>query len=202
MSKDTKDEPKKGGGKKKLVVMLAAGLLLAAGSAGAGIYATGGFTQIAKEEDPNRPKLVARSAEPAEPAPAGEGEGEVPLKEGTVSVPNDRFKVEPSKYEITYIPVEQPFTANLADGSGFIQIGISLATYYDGKVVANVKRQDVPIRSAVLMILSEQDPAVLATAQGKQLLQRELARAINSVLREKEGFGGIDNVYFNSLVIQ
>ena len=124
------------------------------------------------------------------------------MKEGTVSVPNDRFKVDPSKYEITYIPVEQPFTANLADGSGFIQIGISLATYYDGKVVANVKRQDVPIRSAVLMILSEQDPAVLATAQGKQLLQRELARAINTVLREKEGFGGIDNVYFNSLVIQ
>ncbi|RDV02701.1 flagellar basal body-associated protein FliL [Sphingorhabdus pulchriflava] len=202
MSKESKDEHKKGGGKKKLTLMLFAGLLLAAGSAGAGIYATGGFTKKTEREDPNWPKLVVRSAEPAEPAPAGEGEGEVPLKVGTVSVPNDRFKVDPSKYEITYIPVEQPFTANLSDGSGFIQIGISLATYYDGKVVANVKRQDVPIRSAVLMILSEQDPAVLSSAQGKQLLQRELARAINGVLREKEGFGGIDNVYFNSLVIQ
>lgn len=202
MSKDSKGEPVNRGGKKRLILIALAGLLLAAGSAGAGIYATGGFTKKTTEEDPNRPKLVVRRDEPAEPAPTGEGVGEVQMKEGTVSVPNDRFKVDPSKYEITYIPVEQPFTANLADGSGFIQIGISLATYYDGKVVANVKRQDVPIRSAVLMILSEQDPSVLATAQGKQLLQRELARAINTVLREKEGFGGIDNVYFNSLVIQ
>ena len=33
-------------------------------------------------------------------------------------------------------------------------------------------------------------------------LQRQLTAAINDVLRDKEGFGGIDNVYFTSLVIQ
>jgi flagellar FliL protein len=60
----------------------------------------------------------------------------------------------------------------------------------------------VPIRSAVLMVLAEQDPAMLSTSQGKQMLQRRLSGAINGVLREKEGFGGIDNVYFTSLVIQ
>lgn len=202
MSKGDKEPSKAGGGKRKMLLIAAGGLMLAAGSAGAGIYATGGFTEKEKREDPNRPKLVVRSESPQEPAAEGDSEAVAPLKEGTVAVPNDRFKVNPAKYEITYVPVEQPFTANLADGSGFIQIGISLSTYYDGKVVANVKRQDVPIRSAVLMILSEQDPAVLATAQGKQMLQRELTLAINTVLRDKEGFGGIDNVYFNSLVIQ
>jgi flagellar protein FliL len=202
MSKAEKETAKAGGGKKKILLLGLGALLLAGGSAGAAIYATGGFAPEHKKEDPNRPKLVKRSDEPAEPAAEGEAGGEAPLKEGTVSVTSDRVKVDPAKYEITYVPIEQPFTANLADGSGFIQIGISLATYYDGKVVSNVKRQDVPIRSAVLMVLSEQDPAVLATAQGKQQLQRQLTQAINVVLRQKEGFGGIDNVYFNSLVIQ
>jgi flagellar FliL protein len=83
-----------------------------------------------------------------------------------------------------------------------VQIGISLATYYDGAVINNIKRQTTPIRSAVLMVLSEQDPAVLSTAEGKQALQKQLTQAINAVLREKEGFGGIDSVYFSNLVIQ
>jgi flagellar protein FliL len=43
---------------------------------------------------------------------------------------------------------------------------------------------------------------VLSTPEGKQILQRKLAHAINKVLREKEGFGGIDSVYFSNLVIQ
>ena len=88
------------------------------------------------------------------------------------------------------------------DGSGFLQVGISLSTFYDGKVINNIKRQAVPIRSVVLMVLAEQDPALLATSQGKQRLQRQLTAAINDVLREKEGFGGVDYVYFTSLVIQ
>ena len=110
------------------------------------------------------------------------------------SVPNDRFKVDPRKYEITYYPITEAFTTNLADGSGFLQIGISLSTFYDGKVINNIKRQAVPIRSVVLMVLSEQDPALLSTSQGKQRLQRQLTAAINDVLREKEGFGGVEGV--------
>lgn len=201
MSKSAKEEGKTGSKKKWLLTALGA-LLLAGVSAGAAVYATGGLTPDKSKEDPNRPKLVLRSDEPEEPAAEGEESETAALKVGTVSVPNDRIKIDPAKYEVTYFPIEQPFTANLADGSGFIQVGISLSTYYDGKVVANIRRQDVPIRSAVLMVLSEQEPAILSTAQGKQMLQRELTQAINAVLRQKEGFGGIDNVYFDSLVIQ
>jgi flagellar FliL protein len=83
-----------------------------------------------------------------------------------------------------------------------VQIGISVSTYYDGKVIGNLKRQMVPIRSAILMVLSEQDGAALSTAQGKHMLQAQLTKAINQVLRQTEGFGGIDNVYFTTLVIQ
>lgn len=197
-----KDKPEAKPGKSKKLLLIGVGAtLLTAGGAAGGVYLTGGVTGKEAEEDPNRPKLVERSDEQAEAPAAGE-EGKIALKEGSVSVKDDRQKVDPKKFEVTYIGLEQSFTANLADGAGFVQIGISLATYYDGKVVQNVERQAVPIRSSVLMVLSQQDAAVLSTPQGKQMLQRDLTRAINDVLRQKEGFGGIDNVYFTNLVIQ
>lgn len=202
MTKDKAESPRKGGKMKKLLLIGIGGLVLIGAGAGAGIYMGGGLAgaEAPKPED-LYPKLVLRS-EDAE-AGGGEGEGgEAAPKVGTVSVPNDRYKVDPRKYEITYIPIEQAFTTNLADGSGFLQIGISLSTYYDGKMIANVRRQMTPIRSAVLMVLAEQDPALISTSQGKQLLQRRLTAAVNQVLRDKEGFGGVDNVYFTSMVIQ
>jgi flagellar FliL protein len=132
-----------------------------------------------------------------------EGAGEAPaLKEGTIDVKNDRVPVDPRKYEVTYVNLDQSFTANLADGAGFVQLGLSLSTYYDGKVVQNIQRQSVPIRSTILMVLSQQDAQALSTPQGKKMLQRDLTAAINDVLREKENFGGVDNVYFSNLVIQ
>jgi flagellar protein FliL len=200
MSKDKSEAPPAKGGMKKTIIIALGGTAILATGAGAGAYFSGALVDTEKKAENHYPKLVERSDEPEEPAEGDEKE--VPLKVGTVSVPNDRFKVDPKKYQITYFPLEQSFTANLADGSGFVQIGISLATYYDGSVVNNIKRQTTPIRSAVLMVLSEQDPAVLSTAEGKQALQKQLTQAINAVLREKEGFGGVDSVYFSNLVIQ
>ncbi len=199
MSKDkTETETKPKGKFKKLLFIGLGALVLVGAGAGAGIYFGALSAHEAKPEDAY-PKLVVRSTD----APAAEGEEkEAAPKVGTVSVPNDRFKVDPRKYEVTYFAIPDAFTTNLADGSGFLQAGISLSTFYDGKVINNIKRQAVPIRSVVLMVLSEQDPALLSTSQGKQRLQRQLTAAINDVLREKEGFGGIDNVYFTSLVIQ
>ncbi|HEX2811995.1 MAG TPA: flagellar basal body-associated FliL family protein [Sphingopyxis sp.] len=206
MSKDkTPDaEPKKGGKMKKMLMLGIGATALISAGAGAGIYLGGGLAGHEAKPEDHYPKLVVRSVgEEAAAEGEGGGEGKEPaLKVGTVSVPNDHFKVDPRKYEITYYPMTDAFTTNLADGSGFLQVGISLSTFYDGKVITNIKRQQVPIRSAVLMVLAEQDPALLSTSQGKQQLQRQLTAAINDVLRDKEGFGGIDNVYFTSLVIQ
>jgi flagellar FliL protein len=202
MTKDKTDAAPKPKGKLKKLLFIGVGALVLIGAgAGAGIYFGALSAHEAKPED-HFPKLVVRSSGDEE-APAAEGDDkEAAPKVGTVAVPNDKFKVDPRKYEVTYFQIPDAFTTNLADGSGFLQAGISLSTFYDGKVINNIKRQAVPIRSVVLMVLSEQDPALLSTSQGKQRLQRQLTAAINDVLREKEGFGGIDNVYFTSLVIQ
>lgn len=198
MSKDTSAEPKKGGMKKILLIAVGALVLIGAG-AGAGVY-FGMLNAAETKPEDHFPKLVVRGKGSA-PVPEGKPE-DMPLKVGTVSVPNDKFKIDPRKFEITYYAMPEAFTTNLVDGSGFLQMGLSLSTFYDGQVINNIKRQSVPIRSVVLMVLAEQDPAVISTTNGKQNLQRQLTHAINDVLREKEGFGGIDNVYFTSMVIQ
>ena len=145
----TPDEKPKRSKVKSLLLIAVAAIVLTTAGAGAAVYFTGGIAGNTPHEDPNRPKLVERSDEPAE---AAEGEdGKVAPKEGTVSVKNDRAPVDPKKFEVTYVALEQSITANLADGAGFVQLGLSLATYYDGKVMANITRQIVPIRSAVLI---------------------------------------------------
>ncbi len=200
MADTAKDSLAKKSGRSKKMIVASVGViaLIGAGAAG-GVYVSGGL-ESGPAEDPNRPKLVKRNVEAA---PAGEeADGKPILKQGTIAVKSDRHPVDPRQFEITYFPIEQTFTANLADGGGFVQVGLSLSTYYDGKVIANIQRQLVPIRSVVLLTLSDQDAAVLSTNEGKQLLQRKLTRSINTVLREKEGFGGIENVYFSNLVIQ
>jgi flagellar FliL protein len=40
------------------------------------------------------------------------------------------------------------------------------------------------------------------TPEGKERLQKRLAGAINKVLTQTEGFGGVDAVYFKSFLVQ
>ena len=201
------DAPKAGRLKKILFLSLGA-LLLLGGGIGAGLYFGGFLPHGAKGpvEDPHRPKLVKRNSEPTEGASDGEGgegaEAKPAPRIGTVAVANDRVHVDPSKYEAGYLALPESFTSNLSGGDGFVQANLSLSTYYDDRVFQNVKRHMVPIRSAILMVLSTQDDAILSSPAGKARLQHQLTDAINRVLREKEGFGGIDNVYFASLVLQ
>ena len=206
MAKDNAPvEGKKTSSMKKMLIFGLGGVLLLGGGAGAGLYFGGAFAPHAEEkkEDPHRPKLVVKSEEPAEAGGESEGgEAKPAPRVGTVYVESDRMKVDPRKYEAGYLPLPENFTSNLANGDGFVQVGLSVSTYYDDKVFANVKRHMVPIRSAILMVLSLQDGVGLSTPEGKTHLQKELTEAINKVLREKEGFGGIDNVYFSNLVIQ
>jgi flagellar FliL protein len=199
-------EGKKGSPMKKIIMIALGGVVLLGGGAGAGLYFGGAFDEhkAEKQEDPNRPKLVEKSKEGGEAAAEGGegGEAKAPPRVGTVYVESDKFKVDPKKFEAAYLPLPESFTSNLSNGDGFVQVGLSVSTYYDDKVFANVQRHMVPIRSAILMVLSMQDGMILSTPEGKNQLQRQLTDAINKVLRDKEGFGGIDNVYFANLVIQ
>lgn len=189
MSDDAKPAAKKGGKLKKMLIIGGGALLLIGGGAGAGMYAGGklGGASHAKAEDPNKPKLVLKEGEHGPTAASGHGGGDTPA--------------DPELYKATYFPLEQTFTSNLVDTNGFAQVGIGVSTLYDQKVLDNLKENEMPVRSAILMTLADQEAEVLSTPDGKKMLQKKLKVAINDVLKQKTGFGGIDDVYFTSFII-
>ena len=179
--------PKKKGGKgKKLVLFVVAPLLLVGGGVGGGLYAAGRGAKGGPVEDPNRPHLMLK------------GSGE----HGTEDKGPEPAHVDPAKYQATYYPIEQAFTSNLHDTDGFLQLGLGVSTFYDEKVIDNLKRADMPVRSAVLEVLAQQSAETLNTPEGKDKLRTQLKDAVNHVLKEHEGFGGIDSIFFTSFIIQ
>jgi flagellar FliL protein len=191
MSETEQPKPKKKSKLKKLLLLSVALLVIGGGGAGAVLYASGGLLPggHAAEEDPDMPHLVPRDdANPASVDAAREH-----ARQG---------RVDPRLFQSTYVPLEGNFTSNLRGGDAFVQIGIGISTFYDERVLENVQKHDMAIRSAILMTLTEQDPAAIGTLRGKQALKIALRNAINGVLTNREGFGGIDEVYFTSFVTQ
>jgi flagellar protein FliL len=178
----------KGGKMKKILIALFGVIAIGGGSAGAAVYLTGGLQpKGAEHEEPDHPKLLAREG----------------ADEALVEAARRRSgRPDPKLFQASYIAIEENFTSNLAGGTTFVQIGIGLSTYYDERVAANVERHKLAIRSAVLMILSEQDAVALSGLPGKNALRRTLTRTINEVLEQREGFGGIDDVHYTGFVMQ
>jgi flagellar protein FliL len=191
------DKPAKGGKMKTILIALIAVAVLGGGGAAAGYFIAGSGSAAAHEPDPNQPQLVPREgvenhAPTAPPAgatgPGGSGGGEP--------------RIDPARYTASYHTLETPFTSNLNNSDAFVQLSLGVSTFYDVRVIDAVKLHEPAIRSAVLMQLAAADDIMLASPQGRQQLQRDLTRVVNQVLRERTGFGGIDNVYFTSFVVQ
>jgi flagellar FliL protein len=193
------EAPQKKGKMKGLLMTLIMAIVFVGAGVGAGIYAAGaGLAGGAHKEevpvDPNMPQLVKKDAHGAE---GGHAEKQtLPIGLETDKSP------DPTKYKATYYTFEQTFTANLRDSDGFAQVGLGASTFYDQKILDNLKENDMPIRSAILMVLSQQDSFTISTPEGKLALQKALKDAINGTLKQRTGFGGIDNVYFTSMVVQ
>jgi len=193
---DEQPKAKKGGKGKKIILLGVGGLLLIGGGVGAGIYAGGGLAGGGAAHkpavDPNQPKLVLKGQgeSPADGEGGGDGPGPSPAGSGG------------EKYESSYFQIEKEFTSNLKDSPRFVQVGLGIVTHYDKRVIDNLRRHEIPVRSAVLLALSGADEAAVFTPEGKAQLQKSLTKAINDVLKQKEGFGGIADVYFTNFIVQ
>lgn len=194
------DAPKKKkGGMMKIILIVVGTLVIFAGGIGGGLYAMqsgliGGGGH--KEPEFERPRLLPKSEEKRAGA-GGEGHGEgggggakLPLGAGG------------DKYASSYFVMEKEFTANLRDSVHFVQLGLAISTPYDERVIESVKTHEIAVRSAVLLALTDATEDQVFSAEGKRKLQVHLVRAINDVLKQKEGFGGVGNVYFTSFVVQ
>lgn len=177
MSDEAKPEkaPKKKGLIGKLTPVLI-GLIIGAAGVGGGLYAMKPEVfaggHDSPKEDPNAPKKVKRE---------GAGEGH---------------------FEASYYALSQPFTSNLKDSSQFVQLSISLGTFYDETFLEKLKTHEMALRSAALLVVADERYDAVSTISGKQALALKLKDVLNKTLKERGEVAGIDTVYFTSFVVQ
>ncbi|MPT49286.1 MAG: flagellar basal body-associated FliL family protein [Sphingobium sp.] len=210
---DEAKAPKKKGGKGRLILLVLAAFLLGGAGVVGVLYGMGMFNSApaGPVEDPNRPKLVPKGEDPvaiadkarADAGVKGEGNSHIPTD---VHVPKEGVDLlrpkDVSGYQATYFQMPAPYTSNLSDSDALVQIALAVSTYYDARVTEAVKTHEMAIRSAILMMLAQEQEMTLTTPEGKQALQKKLTNLINKILKEKTGYSGIDNVYFTNFVIQ
>lgn len=185
---DTAEEKPKSG-KMKLVV--GAVLLLGAGAGGAYGAVAAGLLGHGGESDagPDVPQLVAKGeSDPYAPADAQaiapvHGEGG-------------------SEYRTAYFSFEEGFTSNLKNSPGLVQLTLAASTRHDGRVIQWLEMHELAIRSAILVELANTLEDDVFSVEGKEQLKQRLTTAINRVLEEEEGFGGVDAVYFRTFLVQ
>jgi flagellar FliL protein len=225
MAEDIIDAPAKGGEGKGMIIIILIVLLMSGAGVAGGLFAAGAFGAHEEEDvvelDPNRPVLVKKGEDPlaaaekaiadsgATPTESG-GEGKkdagVPHVESDFKIPKGGIDLprpkKPSEYQATYFQMPAPYTSNLADTDSLVQVAIAISTFYDARVTDALKTHELALRSAILMLLSQQSGVELSTPQGKEALQQRLTALINKILREKTGYSGVDNVYFTNFIIQ
>ena len=195
--KDGEEKPKKKKKGKGLLVKLVVGLVLV-GAGGGGTFMAvqsgmigGGHGEEKKEKD--EPKLGKKGEEdpyaPKTEGKEGEGPAEVEGEGG-------------SEYKTSYYNFSEDFTSNLKNSTALVQISLACSTRRDGRVLMWLKKHELAIRSAVLVVLADTPEEDVFTPEGKERLQKRLTAAINQVLTDTEGFGGVDKVYFKSFLVQ
>lgn len=195
MSKKSEDdEGKARKGKSGLMVKVMLGLgLIAAGGGGAFGAMQAGLIGAAHEKEDNSPRLIVKGEEDPYAPPSTEKEGEGPA---------EVYGEGGSKYRTAYFSFGEDFTSNLRQSDALVQVSMAASTQRDGRVLLWLKKHELAVRSAILAELADTPEEQVYSVEGKELLQKRLAAAINKVLTEREGFGGIDNVYFRSFIVQ
>lgn len=172
-------------------IAIAGVLLLGLGAGGAyGAFAAGLFGEAGKDKD-DTPGFVRKGETDPFAVPDGEDTGFTIIHgEGG------------SEYRTAYYSFAENFTANLSDSPALIQVDLAVSTQRDGRVLMWMKAHELAIRSAVISQLAATSEADIYTVEGKDELATRLTVAINKVLEEQEGYGGIDAVYFKGFLVQ
>jgi flagellar FliL protein len=195
MSDKQDKDAKPAKGKGMLVKAVLGVVLVAAGGGGTFALVQSGVVGGGKKHvrEDNQPKLV-RKGEEDPYAPKAEG------KEG--EAPADIDGEGGSEFRTSYYNFTEDFTSNLKNSSALVQVSIACSTRRDGRVLMWVRKHELAIRSEILVVLADTPEEDAFTPEGKERLQKRLAGAINKVLTQTEGFGGVDAVYFKSFLVQ
>ena len=160
-----------------------------------------------------KPELTAEQLllqqEAAEAAADGKGEAGKDGKDGKKGdkkggPPGKLTKKSPelTRFDFSYLQLEREFLTNLTGSRKVMSIQVAVMTRYDERVFDNVKKHEFALRSVMMDVMRQTVDADLSKPDFRKELAVRLRDVMNSLLEKYEDFGGIEDVYFTSFIVQ
>jgi flagellar FliL protein len=111
-------------------------------------------------------------------------------------------EAEATRFENTYLEIDKEFMTNITSSKKIMVVKVAVMTHYDSRVFDNVKKHEFAIRSAVLDVMRQSTEADVAKSDFRVELASKIKAVMNEMLMKYEDFGGIEDVFFTSFVMQ
>ena len=192
----------------KILLAVVALVVLVAGTMVGTLFITGFFNKPVPTAD----QMMAEGADGGHGAPAADGHGapkadahgEKKAEGGKEGGPPKLNKKSPDspRFEYTYNQLEREFLVNLAGSRKVMSVQIAVMTRYDDRVVENIKKHEFALRSVIMDAMRMTGEADLAKPDFRKDLGAKIRDAMNTLLEKYEDFGGIEEIYFTSFIVQ
>jgi flagellar FliL protein len=180
-------EPKKKKPIVKILIGVLVGIVLLVGVAFATLFFSGYFEKKAELEAEDKLEELEAAASKAKVEAPSKIKKEAP--EGT-------------RFEKNYLQLEKELMTNITGSKKVMVVQIALMTHYDNRVFDNVKKHEFALRSAMLDVMRQSTEADIAKPEFRKDLAAKLKDTMNELLENYEDFGGIEDVFFTSFVMQ
>ncbi len=179
------------------IILGAVGLIvIVAGTMLATLYFTGFFK-------PKPPTLTAEErialGLDADPEAKGGEKG----KDGKDAKP-EKLKKSPEaqRFDFNYFQMEREFLVNITGSKRVMSIQVAVMTRYDQRVVDNIKKHEFALRSVMMDVMRQSQESDINKPEFRVELAKKLRDAMNTLLEKFEEFGGVEDVFFTSFIIQ
>ena len=175
----------------KIIVIALVAILLLVGTAVGTMFVTGFFDK----KDTNAAEEALKKLEQGATDGKQAASDAVPQK-----VPKESPELQ--RFEKSYMELEKPLVSNLTNTRKVIQLNLAIMTHYDDRVFKNAKKHEFALRSVALDVMRQMTEADLAKPEFRKELAAKIREEMNSLLEKYEDFGGIEEIYFTSFVVQ
>ncbi len=184
------------------IILGAVGLIvIVAGTMLATLYFTGFFKPKPPTLTPE--ERIALGLDPEVGAKEGEKGKDGKGKDGKDGLP-EKLKKSPQaeRFDFNYFQMEREFLVNITGSKRVMSIQVAVMTRYDQRVVDNIKKHEFALRSAMMDVMRQSQESDVNKPEFRVELAKKLRDAMNSLLEKYEEFGGVEDVFFTSFIIQ
>jgi flagellar FliL protein len=183
------------------IILGAVGLIvLVAGTMLATLYFTGFFKP--KPPTLTAEERIALGLDPEVDAAGKDGKGK-DGKDGKDGKP-EKLKKSPQaeRFDFNYFKMENEFLVNVTGSKRVMSIQVAVMTRYDQKVIDNLKKHEFALRSVMMDVMRQSQDADINKPEFRVDLAKKLRDAMNALLEKYEEFGGVEDVFFTSFIVQ